>query len=165
MSDFEIRANNIATSIGAARQRVMDFGYDDDPVDETISRVAGMFITWLTSCEEARHQGIDPRATFTKNVIGMLPEGDDASWGEYISPPPTSTLKQRVQALWGIRVAYTHGDGDVTLVTNATNTQYILDAPSIFRGVYIDEDNKLILKGFSFHQAIRTMVQVRDVLP
>ena len=50
----------------------MDYGYDDDPVGETVSRVAGMFVIWLRSCEEARQQGINSNATLQSNLIITL---------------------------------------------------------------------------------------------
>ena len=72
MSDFEIRANNIET----AEQRVTDFGYSYDSPKETVSRVVGMFVIWLTSCEEARHQSTSANASFIRNVINQLPVQD-----------------------------------------------------------------------------------------
>lgn len=54
MSDFEIRANNMVTAIETAQQRVEDFGYSNDSPAETVSRIVGMFVTWLTACCQAR---------------------------------------------------------------------------------------------------------------
>ena len=102
MTDFEIRANNIATAISASHQRVEHFGYSDDPAKESVSRIYGMFITWLTACEEARHQN-----SYSKSVISALPNIDDPNWKTYISPAPTSTLKQRIESLW-VYVLYSH---------------------------------------------------------
>ena len=163
MSDFEIRANNIETAIQSARERVVDFGYSDDSPEEAVSRVVGMFITWLTACEEARQQESNGSASFTRNVIQALPVEDDPNWDTYLQPPPSSTLRQRAEALWGIRVAYTHGDGDIELITNLNNKEYAKNAPNILRGVSI-QDGKLILNEGVYHEAIRTMVQIRDVL-
>ena len=163
MSDFEIRANNIETAIQSARQRVEDFGYSCDSPEETVSRVVGMFITWLTASEEARQQDINNNATFTKNVIQALPVNDDSSWETYIMPQPTSTLRERAESLWGIRVAYTHGDGNIDLIKNTKNKQYALNSQNILEGVLV-ENNRLILSEGVYHEAIRTMVQIRDVL-
>jgi len=163
MSKFEIRANNIKTAIELARNRVVDFGYSDDSSQETVSRVVGMFITWLTACEEARQQEATSGASFTKNVIQVLPIEDDSSWVSYIMPPPNSTLRQRAESLWGIRITYTHGDGDIDLITNPNNKNYAINAPNILRGVSI-ENNKLVLNENVYHEAIRTMVQIRDLL-
>ena len=89
-----------------------------------------MFVTWLTSCEEARHQ-----AGYSQSVIAALPDTDDATWGTYISPQPSSTLKQRAQGLWGIRVAFTHGDGELSLISNTTNRTYAGASPNYLPGV------------------------------
>lgn len=158
MTDFEIRANNIATAISASLHRIEDFGYKDDPPIESVSRIYGMFITWLTACEEARHQG-----SFSKSVIARLPDQDNPNWDTYILPPPTSTLKQRATALWGIRIAFTHGDGDLDLI-KPTNRAYAADAPNHLPGASV-VGNRLVLNREIEHTAIRTMVQLRAVLP
>lgn len=161
MSDFEIRANNISTAISVARQRVKDFGYDDDSSEASESRVVGMFITWLTASEEARQQAVNSNASFKKSVIDVLPLQDDINWDSYLSA--NTTLRQRAEALWGIRVAFTHGDGNIDLITNTTNRAYVLNAPNVFSNIKI-ENNTLVLTNSIFHQAIRTMVQIRDVI-
>jgi hypothetical protein len=112
MTDFEVRANNIEVAISGARHRVDDFGYDDDPPEEAVSRVIGMFICWLTACEEARLQGSVPGASFRRDIIDALPLADNPAWDSYIQPPPASSLRKRTESLWGIRIAFTHGDGD-----------------------------------------------------
>ena len=75
MSEFEIRANNVRTAIETASHRVDDFGCSDDPILESVSRVVGMFITWLTACEEARLHG-----SFYSKVINQLPINDVPNW-------------------------------------------------------------------------------------
>jgi len=164
MSDFETRANNIATAISITRQRIEDFGYADDSPEEADSRVIGMYITWLTATEEARHQQASGNASFKRDVIDQLPITDDSSWGSYILPEPTSTLRERVEALWGIRIAFSHGDGDINLIASPINKAYAENVPNIFSSIRI-KSNKMILNSSIIHQAIKTMVQVRDVLP
>lgn len=164
MSDFEIRANNIVTAIQVADHRVKDFGYAEDSPEEASSRIVGMFVTWLTACEEARHQATNSSASYTRNVINALPVQDDPNWDDYIMPPPTSTLRERAEALWGVRIAFTHGDGDLNLISNQQNKSYAQNAAKILEGVSIN-GTKLILNGGLFHSAIRTMVQIRDVIP
>ena len=164
MSDFEIRANNITTGISGVRSRIEDFGYSEDDAAESVSRVVAMFITYLTTCEEARHIGNNINATFSSDVLARLPEQDNPTWGTYIVPAPTSTLKERVESLWGVRVAFTHGDGDLSLIKNQRNKLFAEDAPSHLRGVTVTNGVMSINEGV-FHVAIRTMVQVRDVLP
>lgn len=163
MSDFEIRANNIATALEGAKNRVKSFGYEEDTPEEADSRIIGMFITWLTASEEARHANSNGSASFKKDVIDKLPAIDDPSWKNYIEPKPSSTLKQRAEALWGIRVAFTHGDGDINLIKNQINNDYALSVPNIFDRVKI-ENNKIVLNRSIIHQAIRTIVQIRDLL-
>lgn len=163
MTDFEIRANNIVTAIEVARHRVEDFGYSQDSPEETDTRVVGMFVTWLTACEEARQQTLIPNASFTKNVINALPIQDDPKWNTYIMPLPTSTLRERAEALWGIRVAFTHGDGNINLITNSQNKQYARNSANIFDAVTI-HGSRLVLHGGIYHPAVRTMVQIRDLL-
>jgi len=158
MSDFEARANNIATAICASRDRIEDFGYGDDPVDEAVSRIYGMFITWLTSCEEARHE-----KGYSESVIAALPDQDDPNWRVYMKPLPKGTLKQRAQCLWGIRVAFTHGDGEIASIQNIKNRTYAENAATILPGVSL-ENNRLLLNRAIEHTAIRTMVQIRDIL-
>ena len=159
MTDFELRANNIITAIEAANSRIENFGYSDDPPAESVSRIYGMFVTWLTACEESRLGG-----SYSQSVIAALPSNDDPLWPTFIQPQPTSTLQQRASALWGIRIAFTHGDGDVSLITNAANKAYATNAPSHFPGVTI-AGSRLSLTPAIAHSAIRTIVQVRSILP
>lgn len=123
MTDFEIRANNIFTGIQNIKTRIVDFGYADDDAVNGVSRIMGMFIVYLTACEETRQNSLGKIGGFTSTDIANLPDIDDASWPTYIEPVPTYTLKDRAKALWGIRIAFTHGDGYVTQITNVTNRQ------------------------------------------
>lgn len=164
MTDFEMRANNIEVAISTVRQRVEDFGYPHESPDETVSRVVGMFICWLTACEEARFQDIGAGATFRTAVIDALPTVDDPNWDTYIMPKPSSSLKQRAEALWGIRIAFTHADGDTNLISNSTNRAFAQNAPLHIPGVAL-ENGKLNLSGCNTHTPIRTIVQLRAVLP
>jgi hypothetical protein len=163
MSDFETRANNVQTAIDGARYRINEFGYSQDKTDESVSRIIGMFITWLTSVEEARHQDENLNASFRRNVINRLPNIDNPEWKDYLNPKPITTLKQRASGLWGIRVAFTHGDGDIELIKNADNKIFAQQSSEYFESVSI-HDNKLILNEGIMHTAIRTIVQIQDVL-
>lgn len=163
MSDFEIRANNIKTAIEIAEQRVNEFGYKEDDAKETVSRVIGMFITWLISCEEARQMDLHGDCSFVKCVIDNIPAIDNPVWENYIEPPHKCSLKDRVEALWGIRIAFTHCDGDINLISNKKNKEYAIKSSEVFDSVFFEGD-KLILTSGLYHEAIRTMVQVRDLL-
>ena len=164
MTDFEVRANNIEVAISGARHRVDEFGYEDDPSEEAVSRVIGMFICWLTACEEARLQGSVPGASFRRDIIDALPLADDPEWDSYIQPPAASSLRKRTESLWGIRIAFTHGDGDTRLIRDDTNRNYALDAPQHIPGVVL-VNGKLNLAGCNCYTPIRTIVQIQDVLP
>ncbi len=123
-----------------------------------------MFITWLTACEEARMQKVKLNAKFRQDIIDKLPEQDDPIWNTYIEPRPSSTLKQRTEALWGIRVAFTHADGEIDLINDARNKEFAENSPKHIPGVRIFK-GKLDLSGCNLHTPIRTVVQIRDVLP
>ena len=164
MSDFEIRANNIVTGISGVRSRVEDFGYAEDDAKESVSRVVAMFITFLTTCEEARHISNNINASFSNDVLAKLPLQDDPTWDTYIEPAPTSSLIERVESLWGVRVAFTHGDGDLSLIKSQRNKRYAQDAPLHLDGVTIT-DGIMSVNESIFHVATRTMVQVADILP
>jgi hypothetical protein len=153
MSDFEIRANNIKTAIEDSRSRVTHFGYDDDAPTESVSRVVAMFITYLTTCEEARHIDNNIDASFSRDVLAKLPEQDDPSWGVYIQPIPTSSLKKRVESLWGVRVAFTHGDGNLSRIKNARNKRFAEDAPLHLPGVSV-VNGEMTINESVYHVAI-----------
>ena len=121
MSDAEIRARNIEIGISAVGYRVEQFGYPEDPANESASRVLAMYVSYLTACEEARHMRTNPNASFSNDVLKKLPDIDDPSWKNNMNPAPQSSLKRRAESLWGIRIAFTHCDGNVDLIKSATN--------------------------------------------
>lgn len=164
MSDFETRANNIETGIRGVRSRVEQFGYSDDEAAESVSRVVAMFVTYLTACEEARHIQNDINASFSREVLDKLPDIDEPSWGSNIRPVPTSSLKKRLESLWGIRVAFTHGDGDLSLIRSLRNKQFAINAPLHLEGVAVHQNIMTLNEGI-FHVAIRSVVQLREILP
>lgn len=164
MTDFEVRACNMETAIEGARHRVAEFGYESDSPDEAASRLIGMYICWLTACEEARRQQANPNASFRSDVINVLPISDDPSWQTFIEPRPSSTLRQRAESLWGIRIAFTHGDGDIALIRDRTNQRFAQDAHLHIPGVTMS-GTKLILSSCNLHTPIRTIVQIQAVLP
>ncbi|HAR38098.1 MAG TPA: hypothetical protein DCS09_05705 [Porphyromonadaceae bacterium] len=165
MTDFEMRANNIAVAISDARSRVEAFGYLHESPDEVVSRIVGMFICWLTACEEARLQNMNADATFRTAVIDALPAVDDPNWDTYIMPKPSSSLKQRAEALWGIRIAFTHADGDTNLISNPTNKAFAQNAHLHIPGVILEKSGRLNLSGCNTHTPIKCIVQIRAVLP
>lgn len=164
MTDFEVRANNMEIAISGALYRVAEFGYESDSPDEAASRLIGMYICWLTACEEARRQLANPNASFRSDVINALPTSDDPSWQTFIEPRPSSTLRKRSESLWGIRIAFTHGDGDIALIRDRTNQRFAQDAHLHIPGITMS-GTQLILSGCNLHTPIRTIVQIQAVLP
>ena len=165
MTPFEIRANNYATAIAGASQRIDDFGYKDESPQEVLSRIYASFVIWLTASEEARAQtelGLQS-ASFRKHIIGAIPKSDDPDWDVYIgrskNDPPVSSLYDRACSLWGIRIAFAHGDGDTSLILDKTNKGYAEAAPNHLPGVTIKGD-RLYVGGIT-HVAIRTIVQIQ----
>ena len=163
MSDFEIRANNIFTGIQNVRTRVENFGYSDDNASNSVSRIMAMFITYLTSCEESRQNMLGRTGGFSTTVLANLPATDNPNWPSYIEPAPSSTLKDRAEALWGIRIAFTHGDGDITQISNRTNRQFAQNATNIIPGVTLN-GSRLEISENAAHYAIRTLSQIHDLL-
>lgn len=163
MSDFEIRANNILEGIRSARHRVEGFGYAADSAENSECRIVGMFITWLTACTEARFHEDGQNHNFRNSVIDKLPDIDDPNWKIYIQPTPKASLKERVKALWGVRIAYTHGDGFISKIKSTSNKEFAQNSPFALDGVSIDGDFLKVNFGVC-HVAIRTIVQVQDLL-
>ena len=164
MSPFEITANNIVTVIQAAPYRIKNFGYPD-AADEAVSAVNASFVTWLTACAEAMAQTRTkkPRADFCTDIIDKLKDDDDPNWPSFIQPAPASSLRRRLESMWGIRVAFTHSDGDITGITVPRNLTFATDAPKYLKGVSLIGD-RLDVSKCDLHTAIRSIVQVRCVL-
>jgi hypothetical protein len=165
MTPFEVRANNMMTAIQGVHGRVEEYGYTGDSAEECQSRVIGMFVTWLTACEEVRQPSNNGSPSFLRDVITKLPITDDPTWPAYIEPAPHSTLRQRAESLWGIRIAFTHADGDTNKISNPTNKQYAQSSPVFLPGVGLDSFGRLHLEPGLCHVAVRTVVQLRDVIP
>ena len=91
-----------------------------------------------------------------------LPENDDTSWTKYINEP-LGTLKQRAEALWGIRIAFTHGNGDIENITNPANKEFARLAEKYLPGVKLNGTTLELNSNISNH-AIRTIVQIKELL-
>ena len=159
MSNFEIKANDLWTGISVVEHRVKDFGYSETPEDSkaAMSNVIGMFITWITATEEVRQNSIGNKGSFSKTVISVLPNLDDKTWKSYLDSPK-GTLKERAESLWGIRIAFTHGNGDIDRIKNKTNKEYARNAANFLQGVVLD-GNMLKLNSSISNHAIRTIFQ------
>lgn len=162
MSEFEIRANNIWTGIQNSENRIKDFGYESEDPYDLMSQIIGMFITWLNATEEVRQNSKGNSGSFRTTIIDKLDEDDDPNWNSYLAESK-GTLKNRVKSLWGIRIAFTHGNGDISLIKNDINREYAKNSKKYLPGIEL-KNNKLKLRGFIIHHAIRTIVQVRDII-
>ena len=166
MSTFEIRANNYLTAIASAHTRMEEFGYDHEDPKEVLSRIYGSFIVWLIACEEARaHERLSiDRIDFHSHIISALPLSDNPNWRVKIEPAPESTLRERAEGLWGIRVAMTHGDGDISKINSSRNAVFARNAINYLPGIELKSDRIYIDRGVS-HVAVRTILQIQEALP
>jgi hypothetical protein len=164
-SDFELRADNICIALSAARHRIENYGYDHKPADIAISALRATFITWLVACEEARAQDRlgNSKANFVDSVLELLPIADDPSWPNFIEPPPLSSLRHRLEALWGIRIAYTHSDGNVMKIASEKNRKFAIQAPLHLPGTSLI-GNWLDVSKCDLHTVKRSIIQVRSIL-
>jgi len=160
MSTFELIANDIVTGIATSADRIRDFGYEED-IEKSLSGIYSMFVSWLIGYEEERQTDLGRGTSFTKTLIQNLPDHDDPSWESYIMPAPSTTLKKRCMDLWGVRIAFTHGNGNIDRILDQKVKRWAENID--IRGVRL-EDRRLIVNGGISHYAIRTIVQVQDVL-
>jgi hypothetical protein len=165
MTPFEVRANNVVTAIEASRWRVNEFGYEDDQASEAVSAVFASYVTWLVACEEARaiERLKKERVSFRRDIVEALPEADLIHWDTYIQPVPKSSLRQRMAAIWGLRVAFTHSDGTLSKIADQRNKELAADAPRHLDGL-IEKDGKLDASQLSLHLVTRSFVHLRDIL-
>lgn len=161
MSEFEIRANDVWTGISGSSYRIENFGYSENPC-ETMSNILGMFIIWLTAAEEVRQNSLGNNGSYRTNVINQLPDVDDEDWPDYLNNPMGS-LRERARSLWGIRIAFTHGNGNIDNVTDSINREYARRAEEFLPGVTLNNQILVLNPGISNH-AIRTIVQIQSIL-
>ena len=165
MTPFEVRANNIVTAIEASRSRIEDFGYRDDSASEAVSAVFASYVTWLVACEEARaiERLKKERVSFRRDIVEVLPKSDPNTWKSYIQPAPKSSLRKRMEAIWGLRVAFTHSDGTLSKIADQKNRDFAAEAPRHLDGL-IENDGKLDASHLSLHLVTRSFVHLRDIL-
>jgi hypothetical protein len=163
MSAFEVRATDMALVVQRARQVVEDWGHEPSEARAVASNAIAMFVCWLTAVEEARHRTRAKVPSFSKHVIERLPAVDDPAWSTCVMPKPSASLRQRAEALWGIRIAFTHANGDTDGIESAVNKRFALSAPARIPGVQLD-GTRLDLSSCGLHLPIRTVVQIQEVL-
>jgi hypothetical protein len=164
MSDYDYKLMfNLSSAIGHADHRTASYGYPDDGRTSSVLRAA--FVTWLVACEEARAQvrTNDPKASFVKYVVEALPNSDDLNWEQTNSEGFPSSLKNRMQGLWGIRIAFTHSDGDVSKIVNLKNKAWAQSAHLHVKGVSMS-GNVIDMSGADLHYIHRSFAQLQTVL-
>lgn len=165
MDDFEQEINDVITAIEVAGDRIKEFGHKTSPqeIEITVSKILASYICLLVASEEARAVEHERESHFVRGVIDHIPTIDDPNWKTYIADENLSTLKNRLIALWGIRIAYTHSDGNINHINNEYSRNAAIDAPNHIRGASLKGDY-IILNNSSLHATHRTIVQVRDIL-
>jgi hypothetical protein len=160
-SSFWIRADNLQTAVQTAHHRVAEFGYGgEEGGRQAASDVAAMYVVLLIACEEARaeRRGYD-RPSFVDHVVRQLPDQDEIDHSE---PMLTSSLRRLAESLWGVRVTFTHSDGQLTQL-RAQSHQWAERAPSHIRGVTAS-GHQLEIDGGIMHPALRTIEAIRATL-
>ena len=162
MNDWRALAENVRTGLYGAGMAVEQFGYDDLVEGATRSRLNALAVAWLTSTVEAdlHKRGIH-RPSFRKHVVDVLPEAEDPEFNTHRDAPWTSTRRDRCGALWGIRIAVTHADLNVSLIDDKANRDWARKAGDVFENVTLDGDY-LNLMGFSLYDAIWTIESLDD---
>lgn len=157
MNDWRVLAENVGTGLHGARVALDQFGYDGLIEGATRSRLNGLAVAWLTSSVEAHlHKRGVNRPSFRKHVVEILPLDEDPNFNTQRHVPWTTTRRERCEALWGIRVAATHSDLNVSLIDDETNQAWARNTPNAFDSATLDGDY-LNLMGFSFDDAIWTI--------
>jgi hypothetical protein len=154
---------NLSLVIGHADHRTETCGFADSGKTSTVLRAA--FVTWLVACEEARAQirTNDPKASFVKHVVEFLPDDDHPAWEQTNSEGFHSSLKNRMQGIWGIRIAFTHSDGDVSKIGNLKSKAWAQSAHSHVKGVAMS-GNMIDMSGADLHYIHRSFAQLQTVL-
>ncbi len=160
--DYELMFN-LSLVIGHADHRTETSGFPDSGKTSTVLRAA--FVTWLVACEEARAQirTNDPKASFVRHVIEFLPDDDDPAWEQTNSVGFHASLKNRMRALWGIRIAFTHSDGDILKIGSSNNREWAGFAHLYVKGVTMNEDI-IDMSQADLHYIHRSFAQLQTVL-
>ena len=154
---------NLSLVIGHAEHRTDTCGFPDGGKTSTILRAS--FVTWLVACEESRAQNRtnDQNASFVKHVIEALPVCDDPNWEQTNSEGFHASLKNRMQGLWGIRIAFTHSDGDVSNILNLNSKTWAQSAHLHVKGVTM-RGSVIDMSGADLHYIHRSFAQLQTVL-
>ncbi len=165
MSEFEILAWNVAAGIGQARRLIKSNGYPDIPIEQSVSAVRAGYVTWLVAVEEASAQKRtgNLRASFSCDVIGIIDvDFLDADF-QYLGVSPTTPLRRRLEALWGVRVAYTHSDGHLSGIDNRANRTFAEKSVELLQGVQINGDF-LDVSNLNTNQALHAILEFRRMM-
>ena len=154
---------NLGLVIGHADHRTETCGFPDNGKTASVLRAA--FVTWLVACEEARAQirTENPTADFVNQVINVLPDLDDPSWQQTNADGFTAPLKDRMRSLWGVRIAFTHSDGDISKISSARNRAWAENARFYLNGVSLD-NGRIDMSVADLHYIARSIAQLQSVL-
>lgn len=155
--------SNLSQVIGQAKNRTENYGYPDG--GRTASVLKAAFVTWLVACEEARAQDRtgNLNANFVKQVVEVLPDDDDPAWEQTSSEGFDAPLKNRMQSFWGIRIAFTHSDGDVSKIGNLNSKLWSQSAHLHVNGVKMN-GNVIDMLSADLHYIHRSFAQLQMVL-
>jgi hypothetical protein len=154
---------NLGLVIGHAEHRTKTCGFLDNGKTASVLRAA--FVTWIVACEEARAQlrTGNPSADFLNQVINALPDLDDPTWEQTNSDGFHSSLKYRMKSLWGIRIAFTHSDGDTAKICNTRNRTWAESAHLHINGVTM-KSGQIDMSGADLHYIATSFAQLQTVL-
>ena len=143
-------------------------------------RKASDEVEWVDSAEEANDLMRRFRGIFVASVVGEIEEKIDRSFSStfqqlpnsptpknskywFVDMPPTSTPRGRAQAMWAIRIAYTHGNGHIGQITDPDVAAYL--EPSFvrqhFRGLRVEDDIVQVF-GDVTHPALKTALEIYE---
>jgi len=166
ITDYERLLWVLAEQIESATRAFLDKA--DDPVE------------WVDSIGEARSLGWRIRGIFVATLVGeleekmgrsfssvfaQLPDTPTSSGSKYWfeSMPSTSTPRGRASVMWALRLAYTHGNGKVSQVSDIKISNFLdtAFAGRHFSGIRIDNDVVALDSDATFI-ALRTALEIKE---
>lgn len=155
--DLWVRLQNVCTAVNAGASRITDFGYTDDPPEEAMSIVCSAVPITICSIVEEEYG-----CTYTQWLSTV-----DDSWlasENNAHVAKTLTVKRVLESIWGIRIAFTHANRQISKITNPKSKHYAVDAPTHIKGVEIRGD-VIYLSTAAFHTMERAVLLARSLSP
>lgn len=154
--------------------------------EEIESSIASCFrkasdeIEWVDSDEEAHSLMCRFRGIFVASVVGEIEEKIGRSFSStfqqlpntpthknskywFVDMPSTSSPRGRAQAMWAIRIAYTHGNGHINQITDPDVAAYLHPnfASQHFRGLRVENDTVQVF-GDVTYPALKTALEIYE---